>query len=118
MKNVPFRFYGTPNLISYCRDKKWVYHLKLKDNLTLLVDGNETYLASLTKCEQRFLEHVNLTKKSVQTNIEIVHEKGHESQWIIAISAAPDYYKTMDYGIRWGIECMFSDFKSKGFSLE
>jgi hypothetical protein len=23
----------------------------------------------------------------------------------------------LDYGMRWGIECLFSDFKSRGFSI-
>ena len=27
------------------------------------------------------------------------------------------HYTTLDYGMRWGIEPMFSDFKSKGFSI-
>jgi hypothetical protein len=30
----------------------------------------------------------------------------------------PNYYKTMDYSLRWGIEPMFSDFKTRGFGLE
>jgi len=29
----------------------------------------------------------------------------------------PSSYTTLDYGMRWGIEPMFSDFKSKGFSI-
>lgn len=29
----------------------------------------------------------------------------------------PSKYRVLDYGMRWGIECMFSDFKSRGFSI-
>ena len=29
----------------------------------------------------------------------------------------PSKYKTLDYSMRWGIEAMFSDFKSRGFSI-
>ena len=29
----------------------------------------------------------------------------------------PSEYNILDYGMRWGIECMFSDFKSRGFSV-
>ena len=30
---------------------------------------------------------------------------------------APGKYSVLDYGIRWGIEAMFSDFKSRGFGI-
>ena len=33
------------------------------------------------------------------------------------MDTTPNEYKTRDYGMRWGIENMFSDFKSRGFSL-
>ncbi len=29
----------------------------------------------------------------------------------------PSFYTTFDYGLRWSIEPMFSDFKSRGFGL-
>ena len=29
----------------------------------------------------------------------------------------PNKYKILDYGMRWGIECLFSDFKSRGFGI-
>jgi len=34
------------------------------------------------------------------------------------MSDAPGYLTTLDYAARWGIEPMFSDFKSRGFGLE
>lgn len=113
------RFYGTPDLIDYCRSQGWDWRLRLKDNFKLWVDGNETNLAALAEGKERcFLKNVSITHKATRTNIGIVCEKGHKEPWIIAMSATPDYYKTMDYGMRWGIECMFSDLKSRGFSLE
>lgn len=51
-------------------------------------------------------------------NLGFIHESGHEEPWIIAMSKSADYYKTIDYGMRWSIEAMFSDFKSRGFGLE
>jgi hypothetical protein len=30
----------------------------------------------------------------------------------------PNFYRALDYGMRWSIEAMFSDFKSRGFGLE
>ena len=34
------------------------------------------------------------------------------------MSVKPRYLKTLEYGGRWGIEAMFSDFKSRGFGVE
>ena len=34
------------------------------------------------------------------------------------MSAKPGYLTTLGYADRWGIEPMFSDFKSRGFGLE
>ena len=51
------------------------------------------------------------------THVGILHEKGHPEPWYIAMDSPPSEYKTRDYGLRWGIENMFSDFKSRGFSL-
>ena len=59
-----------------------------------------------------------LTGKRVHTNIGIIHDPAHAEPWIIAMSAKPGYLTTLDYSKRWGIEPMFSDFKSRGFGLE
>jgi hypothetical protein len=48
----------------------------------------------------------------------MVHEAGHPEPWIIALSEAPTVHHAFDYGLRWGIEAMFSDFKTRGFGLE
>lgn len=53
----------------------------------------------------------------IQTNIGILHEEGHLDPWIIAMDSQPSDHKVLDYSMRWGIECMFSDFKSRGFSI-
>ena len=34
------------------------------------------------------------------------------------MSAQPGYLTTLDYSRRWGIEPMFSDFKSRGFGIQ
>jgi hypothetical protein len=64
------------------------------------------------------LADVGLTEKHIPTNIAIVHEPGHPEPWIIAMGRKPSAYKALDYGLRWGIEAMFSDFKTRGFGLE
>ena len=34
------------------------------------------------------------------------------------MSEKPGYLRTLEYSARWGIEPMFSDFKSRGFGIE
>ena len=64
------------------------------------------------------LRDIELTEKRVRTNVAMVHEAGHPEPWIIALSQAPSVHRAFDYGLRWGIEAMFSDFKTRGFGLE
>ncbi len=63
------------------------------------------------------LVDAELYGSAVRTNIGVLHEKGHPEPWIIAMDAKPGRYTVLDYGMRWGIEAMFSDFKSRGFGL-
>jgi hypothetical protein len=51
-------------------------------------------------------------------HIGIIHDPGHAEPWIIAMSEKPGYLRTLEYSARWGIEPMFSDFKSRGFGIE
>ena len=48
----------------------------------------------------------------------MVQEEGQAEPWIIAMSDRPTPGRARDYGLRWGIEAMFSDFKTRGFNLE
>ena len=42
----------------------------------------------------------------------------HSLPWRRPGAAKPGYLTTLGYAARWGIEPMFSDFKSRGFGLE
>ncbi|MBO1348834.1 MAG: hypothetical protein EBE86_016265 [Hormoscilla sp. GUM202] len=53
----------------------------------------------------------------VKTNIGILQAPGYDEPWIVAMDCPASSYKTRDYGIRWGIEPMFSDFKTRGFGI-
>ncbi len=115
------RFYGSAKLISYLNELDWDYRLRLKGNLE--VDTGEKScttgeLARNIPSKGAYFKDVLLTEKQVSTNLGIVHEENHPEPWIIAMKSAPNYYKTMDYSMRWGIEPMFSDFKTRGFGLE
>ena len=112
------RFYGTVDLIAYCKKKKWDYRLRLKGNLVVHQETKEVKTGDLETLGMHFLENVKLTGRYEKTNLAVIHEEGHEQAWIIALSKRPDFYSGLDYGMRWCIEPMFSDFKSRGFGLE
>ena len=80
-------------------------------------DGGESTLAACFARGEHLLSGIALTEKRVATNVAMVHEPGHPEPWIIALSEAPTVHRAFDYGLRWGIEAMFSDFKSRGFGL-
>jgi Transposase DDE domain len=111
------RFFGTADLIHYCRDKGWDYRLRLRNNINVFYKLNEYKLKDLQNIGLHFLKDVCLTNLHQQTNIGIIQEEGHEEPWIIAMNKTPSFYTTFDYGMRWAIEPMFSDFKSRGFGL-
>ncbi len=111
------RFYGTAALINWCRKVGWNYRLRLKDNLILHHDGGEITTGEAAKAKITSLLNVTLNETGVETHIGILHEEGHKEPWIIAMSDRPSKGHVLDYGMRWGIEPMFSDFKSRGFGI-
>jgi len=112
------RFYGTPDLIGWCQDCGWDYRLRLKGNLLAWVGSRKTTTGDLALSGTHYFQDVALTGKRVSTSIGIIHDAGHAEPWIIAMSAEPSYLRTLDYSRRWGIEPMFSDFKSRGFGIQ
>jgi hypothetical protein len=112
------RFYGSPDLIAWCRKQGWNWRLRLKQDLLVFEDGGESTLAGCFRRGEHMLTAVALTEKRVVTNVAMVHEPGHPEPWIIALSEPPTVHRAFDYGLRWGIEAMFSDFKTRGFGLE
>ena len=114
------RFYGTPGLVAACAAWRWDYRLRLKGNLHAFVPGQaaSARVADLART-QPYLTGVELTAAArVPTNIGVIHDPGHAEPWIVAMSDKPGYLTTLDYARRWGIEPMFSDFKSRGFGLD
>jgi hypothetical protein len=120
------RFYGTPDLIRWCQDYGWDYRLRLKGNLLTWSNAErpsgtgprKATTGDLSLSGTHYFPNVALTAKRVSTNIGIIHDAGHPEPWIIAMSAEPSYLSTLDYSRRWGIEPMFSDFKSRGFGIQ
>ena len=112
------RFYGSPALITWCRDKGWGWRLRCKQDLLVFEQGGETTLAACFARGERMLRDIELTGKRARTHIAMIHEAGHPEPWIIAMSDPPTTWRAYDYGLRWGIEAMFSDYKTRGFNLE
>lgn len=111
------RFYGTAALIGWCQDAGWQYRIRLKGNLGLAHKDGEMSTGDILRLCPEGLTSAELYGSGVRTNIGVLHEKGHKEPWIIAMDCPPGKYNVLDYGMRWGIEAMFSDFKSRGFGL-
>lgn len=112
------RFYGTVDLIAACKGLGWDYRLRLKGNLRVFAGSTETTTGKLAESKATSFEKILLTEAREETNIGVVREEGHPEPWIIAMSKKPTHYRTLDYGMRWSIEALFSDFKTRGFGLE
>jgi hypothetical protein len=109
------RFYGTSNLISWCQHRQWRYRVRLKGNLILIHAGGEISTGEAASQGLNVLYDASLGKTI--THIGIIHEAGHPEPWIIAMNERPNPAKILDYGLRWGIEALFSDIKSRGFGV-
>ncbi len=113
------RFYGTVELLRYVQRRGWQYRIRLKSNFSVDTgQGELTTTGELAAgCRERYLPQVTLFAQGVPTAIGILHEPGHPEPWIIAMDCPPTRARVLDYGLRWGIEPMFSDLKSRGFEL-
>ena len=105
-------------LIGWCQDRTWDYRLRLKGNLVVFDATGKTTTGACARDRLYYLKDVELTGRRARTHIGILQDPGHAEPWIIAMSEQPSYLRTLEYGRRWGIEPMFSDFKSRGFGIE
>ena len=111
------RFYGTKCLIEWCKNANWYYEIRIKGNLIFEHEGGEITAVEVGGLRGSRAIGARFSNSDVVTNIGYLHENGHREPWIIAMSCEPTKYKILDYGMRWGIESMFSDFKSRGFGI-
>lgn len=114
------RFYPSAGLFRWLQDQGWGYRLRLKGNLVADPGfGDEVTTGQLAEgFAERYLVDVRLfAEGGVITRLGILHEPGHEEPWIIAMDCTPTRAAVLDYGARWAIEPMFSDFKGRGFGL-
>lgn len=66
--------------------------------------------------EHRF-EDAYLTRRRVQTNIQMFRDEKADESWFIAMSTKPSHATVQAYAKRWGIEVMLSDLTSRAFGL-
>lgn len=111
------RFYGTASMIRWCQEQGWKYRIRLKRDLILLHEGGEITTGDAAKAGIAALTNARLNESGVVTHIGILHEEGHKEPWIIAMDEPPSKGRVLDYSMRWAIEPMFSDFKSRGFAI-
>jgi len=111
------RFYGTAALIGWCQRQGWDYRIRLKDNNILHHEGGQITTGEAARAGLAQLLNARFNEQEVTTHIGILHEKGHPEPWIIAMGQSPSKARVLDYGMRWGIEALFSDFKSRGFNI-
>ena len=116
------RFYGNADIISWCQTHGWDYCLRLKGSMFLAQEpdappAQDRKLSALWATGEHRFENAYLTRRRVQTNIQMIQDAGAQEPWFIAMSAKPSLATARAYAKRWGIEAMFSDFKSRGFGL-
>lgn len=112
------RFYGTAALISLCQSFGWQYRIRIKGNLHLF--HHEEWIMTpheAHKLKLKELQDVRLGEKGPLINVGILQEPGHSEPWFIVMDGKPSAYRTLDYGMRWGIEALFSDLKTRGFLI-
>ena len=91
------RFYGTVDLITWCKSHNWAYSLRLKGNFLCQTSDKDKAIPLSDLCDVSFraLKDTLLTHRKVKTNIGILQEKGHETPWIIAMSKSPTKQNTL-----------------------
>lgn len=116
------RFYGNADIISWCQTQGWDYCLRLKGSMFVARNpdapqAQDRKLSALWAAGEHRLKDAYLTRRRVRTNIQMLQDEKAEEPWFIAMSAKPSLATARAYAKRWGIEAMFSDFKSRGFGL-
>lgn len=111
------RFYGTQALVQFCTAWGWRYRIRLKGNLIFHHDDGTITASEAHTKGMTSLQHAAFHKTDVTTHIGILQDKGHNEPWFIAMDVIPSRRTILDYGKRWSIESMFSDFKSRGFGI-
>src|SRR3954465_8416020 len=96
------RFYGSPALITWCRDHGWGWRVRCKQDLRGFDNGGETTLAEGFARGEHRLEDVALTGKRARTHVAMLHADGQAEPWNIPMSHGPPPGGAAAYGPRRG----------------
>lgn len=110
------RFFDAAQIIAYCQKQGWGWRLRLKQNRLLEQEGGEISAGDLFRTDPLCSQKARLG--AVESYVGGLHEAGHKEPWILAMDVPPTKTRILDYGLRWSIEAMFSDYKSRGFGLQ
>ena len=88
------RFYGNVDIISWCQLHGWDYCLRLKGSMYLTASPEDPTtpdrkLNALWAAGHSQFEGGYLTHRRIQTNVQMLQDKGAEEPWFIAMSAKP-----------------------------
>lgn len=113
------RFYPSKELLGWLRANGFGWRIRLKGSTELVcADGHVGKVADLAAYREFYDPDARLFATGIPTGIGWLHDHAHPEGWAIAMDAKPSRATTLDYGLRWGIETMFADFKSRGFDLQ
>src|SRR4051812_20365780 len=88
------RFYGTPALIGWCRQRGWGWRLRLKRDLPVFEGGGETTPAACLARGERLLRDVELTeRRAVPTSRWCTSRATSTGMWDAVHRATPDEKK-------------------------
>jgi len=111
------RAFGTKALVEWCHENKFDYMLRTKKNTLFMNDKGEINPEDAKKLGEKDILGTHLNGSKVIVNLGILHDPGYKEGWHIITNLDPKEANLRMYGKRWGIESMFSDFKSRGFCI-
>ena len=116
------RFYPSGELFVALAGLGWGWRIRMKATASLVCSfAHADCVGDLdAMAEGSYYGDSNAAIFNTQLPMSIgwLREKGHADSWCIAMDCPASEAATRDYGLRWGIETMFSDFKSRGFNLQ
>ena len=116
------RFYPSSELFSTLANLGWGWRVRMKSTAQLLCSIAHAHcvgdLDALAQGSYYGDSNAAIFNTQIPMSIGWLHEKGHAESWCIAMDCPASEAATRDYGLRWGIESLFSDFKSRGFNLQ
>jgi Transposase DDE domain len=111
------RSLGRPEWIAACEKYGFAYRIRLKGNLPLTPKGGERRVDEIPMLCPPGLVDAEWASSGLSTNIGFVQDKGHREPWFIAMNTLPSRTSVLDYSLRWSIETLFADYKTRGFGL-